>query len=76
MRTPYNNVLRASNSAVKGESASALWVFQSAYHTKQYQDPLGKRVFLISIPIIPWHCHSRKLVIEKPIYVVLLGSAM
>jgi hypothetical protein len=30
---------------VKGEPASALWVLQMAHHTKQYQDPSGKRVF-------------------------------
>ncbi len=34
MWTPYNNFLCASDSAVKGESASALWVLQMAHHTK------------------------------------------
>jgi hypothetical protein len=47
MRTPYNNILCASDSAVKGESASALWVLQMAHHTKQHQDPSGKRVFFM-----------------------------
>ncbi len=47
MRTPYNNVLCASDSAVKGKSASALWVLQMAHHTKQCQDPSGKRVFFM-----------------------------
>ncbi len=47
MRTPYNNVLCASDSAVKVESASALWVLQMEHHTKQCQDPLGKRVFFM-----------------------------
>jgi hypothetical protein len=47
MQTPYNNVLCASDSAVKGESASALWVLQMSHHTKQYQDPSGKRVFFM-----------------------------
>ena len=47
MQTPYNNVLCACDSAVKGESASALWVLQMSHHTKQYQDPSGKRVFFM-----------------------------
>jgi hypothetical protein len=47
MWTPYNNFLCASDSAVKGESASALWVLQVAYHTKHYQHPSGKRVFFM-----------------------------
>jgi hypothetical protein len=60
MRTPsYNNVLCASDSAVKGESASVLWVLQMAHHTKQCQDPSGKGSFswIIFIHAICWRCH-------------------
>jgi hypothetical protein len=55
MQTPYNNVLCACDSAVKGESASALWVCKWPVIQNSIKIPQVKGSFLwiTSIPIIP-----------------------